>query len=65
MREAIRRGPSRGRRGERRWLLGAAGELQPIADRFANGFDDPADFENFFFDPEKASAYLASVASGA
>ncbi|MCM1944457.1 MULTISPECIES: styrene monooxygenase/indole monooxygenase family protein [Streptomyces] len=46
-------------------LLGAAGELQPIADRFANGFDDPADFENFFFDPEKASAYLASVASGA
>ncbi|MFE5796041.1 styrene monooxygenase/indole monooxygenase family protein [Streptomyces sp. NPDC056503] len=46
-------------------LIGAAGELQPIADRFANGFDDPADFENFFFDPEKASGYLASVASGA
>ncbi|MEU3609725.1 styrene monooxygenase/indole monooxygenase family protein [Streptomyces sp. NPDC035033] len=45
-------------------LLGAAGELQPIADRVANGFNDPADFENFFFDPERASAYLASVASG-
>jgi hypothetical protein len=32
-----------------------------VADRFANGFNNPADFENFFFDPEKTSAYLASV----
>ncbi len=43
-------------------LIGAAGQLQPVADRFANGFDNAADFENWFFDPEKASAYLASVA---
>ncbi|MCD0482920.1 FAD-binding oxidoreductase [Streptacidiphilus sp. ASG 303] len=43
-------------------LIGAAGQLQPVADRFANGFDDPADFEHWFFEPEKASAYLASVA---
>ncbi|TLQ43804.1 styrene monooxygenase/indole monooxygenase family protein [Streptomyces marianii] len=42
-------------------LIGAAGQLQPVADRFANGFDDPSDFENFFFDPERTSAYLASV----
>ncbi|MEU8764476.1 styrene monooxygenase/indole monooxygenase family protein [Streptomyces sp. NPDC048659] len=42
-------------------LLGAAGQLQPVADRFANGFDDPADFEDFFYDPEKTAAYLASV----
>lgn len=42
-------------------LLGAAGELQPVADRFANCFDDPADLENFFFDPDKARAYLAEV----
>ncbi|MFE7409097.1 styrene monooxygenase/indole monooxygenase family protein [Streptomyces laurentii] len=42
-------------------LLGAGGQLQPIADRFANGFDDPADFENFFFEPEKTAAYLASL----
>ncbi|MFD9977605.1 styrene monooxygenase/indole monooxygenase family protein [Streptomyces sp. NPDC059017] len=42
-------------------LIGAAGQLQPVADRFANGFNDPSDFENFFFDPEKTSAYLASV----
>ncbi|MBC9711303.1 FAD-binding oxidoreductase [Streptomyces sp. TRM66268-LWL] len=43
-------------------LIGAAGGLQPIADRFANGFNDPADFENFFYEPEKAGAYLSSVA---
>ncbi|GFH35804.1 oxygenase [Streptomyces pacificus] len=42
-------------------LIGAAGRLQPVADRFANGFNDPSDFENFFFDPEKTSAYLASA----
>ncbi|MEE1815243.1 styrene monooxygenase/indole monooxygenase family protein [Streptomyces sp. NPDC090082] len=45
-------------------LLGAAGQLQPVADRFANGFDDPADFEHFFFEEEKTNAYLASVAGG-
>ncbi|MDH6143011.1 hypothetical protein P3T35_005039 [Kitasatospora sp. GP30] len=42
-------------------LIGAAGQLQPVADRFANGFDNAADFENWFFDPEKAGAYLASL----
>ncbi|MGW4163852.1 styrene monooxygenase/indole monooxygenase family protein [Streptomyces sp. NPDC004788] len=46
-------------------LIGAAGQLQPVADRFANGFDNPADFENFFFEPEKTAAYLESVVSGA
>lgn len=49
-------------------LIGAAGQLQPVADRFANGFNDPADFDNFFFEPEKTEAYLAEVtraASGA
>ncbi|MFE9402391.1 styrene monooxygenase/indole monooxygenase family protein [Streptomyces sp. NPDC006530] len=45
-------------------LIGAAGQLQPAADRFANGFDDPADFENFFYEPEKTAAYLAEVAGG-
>lgn len=42
-------------------VIGAAGRLQPVADRFANGFDDPSDFENFFYEPEKANAYLASL----
>ncbi|MFE3884023.1 styrene monooxygenase/indole monooxygenase family protein [Streptomyces lydicus] len=42
-------------------LIGAAGQLQPVADRFANGFNDPSDFENFFYELEKTNAYLASV----
>ncbi|MFE9408195.1 styrene monooxygenase/indole monooxygenase family protein [Streptomyces sp. NPDC006704] len=42
-------------------LIGAAGQLPPVADRFANGFDNPADFENFFFDPDKTNAYVAEV----
>nr|WTB33644.1 FAD-binding oxidoreductase [Streptomyces sp. NBC_00830] len=46
-------------------LIGAAGQLQPVADRFANGFDNPADFDNFFFDPEKTNAYLAQVSGAA
>jgi hypothetical protein len=46
-------------------LIGAAGQLQPVADRFANGFDNPADFDNFFFDPEKTNAYLAQVSEAA
>ncbi|MFD9814372.1 styrene monooxygenase/indole monooxygenase family protein [Streptomyces sp. NPDC059080] len=41
-------------------LIGAAGQIQPVADRFANGFNNPADFENFFFEQEKADAYLGS-----
>ncbi|MEV7421575.1 MULTISPECIES: styrene monooxygenase/indole monooxygenase family protein [unclassified Streptomyces] len=46
-------------------LLGAAGRLQPVADRIANGFDNPGDFENYFFEPERAAAYLAEVAATA
>ncbi|MEU0393114.1 styrene monooxygenase/indole monooxygenase family protein [Streptomyces sp. NPDC006208] len=43
-------------------LIGAAGQLQPVADRFANGFNNPADFEDFFYDPDRTGAYLAEVA---
>ncbi|MFD3517190.1 styrene monooxygenase/indole monooxygenase family protein [Streptomyces sp. NPDC058657] len=46
-------------------LIGAAGQLPPVADRFANGFNDPADFENFFYEPEKTSAYLAEAGAQA
>ncbi|MFJ3218018.1 styrene monooxygenase/indole monooxygenase family protein [Kitasatospora sp. NPDC086801] len=42
-------------------LLGAAGQLPPVADRFANAFNDPADLEQWFLDPAKATAYLASL----
>jgi hypothetical protein len=46
-------------------LIGAAGTLPQVADRFANGFDDPADFAQWFFDEESAGAYLAAAASAA
>ncbi|MFF3729769.1 styrene monooxygenase/indole monooxygenase family protein [Streptomyces sp. NPDC002476] len=46
-------------------LIGAGGEFQAIANRFANGFNNPADFENFFFDPEKTDAYIAEVSGAA
>lgn len=41
-------------------LLGAAGQIPAVADRFANGFDDPTDFPSWFFTPEGTSAYLGS-----
>jgi hypothetical protein len=44
-------------------LLGAASAHQAIADRFANGFDYPPDFFEWFMDPAKAEAYLAEVMS--
>jgi hypothetical protein len=46
-------------------LIGAAGELPPVADRFANGFDDPADFETWFYEPDLAGAYLAEIQAAA
>ncbi|MET9700620.1 styrene monooxygenase/indole monooxygenase family protein [Streptomyces sp. NPDC006529] len=46
-------------------LIGAAGQLRPVADRFANGFDNPADFDSYFYDPEDTAGYLAEVTSAA
>ncbi|MCX5194411.1 FAD-binding oxidoreductase [Streptomyces sp. NBC_00249] len=43
-------------------LIRAAGQLQPVADRFANGFDNPADFDGYFYDAEDTADYLAEVA---
>jgi 2-polyprenyl-6-methoxyphenol hydroxylase-like FAD-dependent oxidoreductase len=42
-------------------ILGTAGQFQPVADRFANGFNDPRDFFDWFMDPAKTAAYLAEV----
>jgi Styrene monooxygenase A putative substrate binding domain len=42
-------------------LMGAGVTSQAVADRFANAFNDPADFEAWFFDPARAETYLASV----
>lgn len=44
-------------------LIGAADRLPQVADRFAAGFDNPADFEGWFYDPESAAAYLTEVES--
>ena len=46
-------------------LIGSGEQFQPVADRFANAFNNPADFENFFYEPEKTDAYLAEVAGAA
>ncbi len=44
-------------------VLGAAGQFEQVAHRFANGFDNPPDYYEWFMDPEKAHAYLAEVAA--
>jgi hypothetical protein len=44
-------------------VLGAAGQFPAVAHRFANGFDNPPDYYDWFMDPAKADAYLAEVAS--
>ena len=44
-------------------LLGAASQDQRVAHRFVNGFDDPRDYFEWFMDPAKADAYLASLAA--
>lgn len=45
-------------------LIGAAGQIPAVADRFANGFDNPSDFPNWFFTPDAANAYLGSFQQG-
>ena len=42
-------------------ILGTAGAFPAVAKRFANGFNDPSDFQHWFLDPDKAKDYLASV----
>jgi hypothetical protein len=44
-------------------MLGAAGQFPAVAHRFANGFDNPPDYYDWFMDPVKADEYLAEVAS--
>jgi Styrene monooxygenase A putative substrate binding domain len=44
-------------------LIAAGVSHQEVADRFANAFNDPADFEEWFFEPAAAEAYLTEVTS--
>lgn len=43
-------------------LLGAATGSAEVASRFVNGFDDPADFDQWFMEAGKARAYLDGIA---
>ena len=43
-------------------VLGAASLHQQIADRFANGFNDPRDLFTWFMDPARSASYLETVA---
>jgi glycine/D-amino acid oxidase-like deaminating enzyme len=45
-------------------LLRAAQDNAQIRHRFANGFNNPRDFFDWFMDPVKAAAYLAEVDAG-
>jgi len=42
-------------------LLGAGNTFSSVATRFANGFNNPPDFEDWFLDPIKADEYLAAL----
>lgn len=42
-------------------IFGAAAENEQIRRRFVNGFDNPADFGNWFLDPDLAEEYLRQV----
>jgi hypothetical protein len=44
-------------------VLGAAGRYPAVAHRFANGFDDPTEYYEWFMFPDKAEAYLAEIAA--
>ena len=46
-------------------ILGAASQNPAVAHRFAYGYANPTDFQNWLMDPAKAEAYLASVADQA
>lgn len=43
-------------------LLAAAESMPQVADLIANGFDDPADLAECFYDPRAAADYLATCA---
>ena len=44
-------------------LLVAGNDHPAVAQRFANGFDNPPDFFEWFMEPDKASRYLAEVSA--
>lgn len=43
-------------------ILATAASNPAVARRFAHGYANPHDFENWLMDPDKTEEYLASVA---
>jgi Styrene monooxygenase A putative substrate binding domain/Pyridine nucleotide-disulphide oxidoreductase len=41
-------------------MLSAAAERPAVASRFVNGYDDPTDFADWLYDPDRMHAYLAA-----
>ncbi|MGH2882870.1 MAG: hypothetical protein ACRDPA_09295 [Solirubrobacteraceae bacterium] len=46
-------------------LLTAGNDRPEVAHRFANGFNNPVDFFDWFMFPDKAEAFLAQVGAPA
>lgn len=42
-------------------LLATAGSVPEIGNRFSNAFNNPADLQNWFFDPQLAQAYIGEA----
>jgi hypothetical protein len=42
-------------------LVETAGRVPAVARRFVNGFDNPSDFNVYFFEPDKTTAWLAEA----
>ncbi|MCF7550671.1 styrene monooxygenase/indole monooxygenase family protein [Pseudonocardia sp. WMMC193] len=42
-------------------LLATAGSVPEIGNRFSNAFNNPADLQNWFFDPKLAQAYIGEA----
>jgi hypothetical protein len=45
-------------------LVETAGRVPAVARRFVNGFDNPSDFNDYFFEPDRMSAWLAEAQRG-
>jgi hypothetical protein len=45
-------------------ILGTASQVPPVARRFANGFSDPNDFNDWLMDPSLTEAYLTKITTG-
>ena len=45
-------------------LMGAASQIPPLASRIANGFNNPPDYNPWWFDPNEAQKLIAKQQAG-